>query len=345
MGSWGPLSSSFVDRTLTTPAHHRPGGGFRNPWGTANGDRQPSLLRWWWERRREGLPPDPAAEALPRAEPQLTYPRAPHDELSATWVGHATFLLQIGGLNVLTDPVWSDRASPIGFAGPKRFTPPGVAWESLPPIDAVVLSHNHYDHLDDRTVRALATRSVDDTTWFAPLQHADWLGRRGVRRVVELDWWETAVLGRLQLRCLPAQHWSARSHFDRFQRLWSSWSFRAPEGPAVYFGGDSGWFPGYQEIGREAGPFDLLLMPIGAYEPRWFMRPAHMNPEEAVQAYTELGGCGLLAGMHWGTFRLTDEDPLEPPLRLRKAWREAGYDEHQLWIPAHGETRRIENEE
>ena len=205
----------------------------------------------------------------------------------------------------------------------------------------MLLSHDHYDHLDEWTVRQLVERCGDAITWFAPLGHRSWLRRRGARRIVELDWWEEASLQGLRVRALPAQHWSSRSHRDRFRRLWASWAIRDASGAAIYFGGDSGWFPGYGEIGRGAGPFDLVLLPIGAYDPRWFMRRAHMNPEEAIRAYAELGGGGVFGSMHWGTFRLTDEDPLEPPERVRAAWHDRKLDPRNLWIPAHGETRRI----
>lgn len=322
-------------------AHHRPGGGFRNPWPTANGDAQPSVLRWWWERTRAHLPPDPAPRDLPPGESRIASPHAPAGELRATWIGHATFLLQIGALNILTDPHWSDRASPFRFAGPHRLAPPGVDLDDLPPIHAVIISHDHYDHLDEWTVRQLEQRFGDEIVWFTPLGYTEWLRRRGIRSVVELDWWESATLEGVLIRCLPAQHWTSRAHLDSFRRLWASWAVRAPGNGSIYFGGDSGWFPGYGEIGRVAGPFHLVLMPIGAYDPRWFMRRSHMNPEEAVQAFGELGGDGVMAGMHWGTFRLTDEDPLEPPRRCREAWSLEGYDEEMLWLPRHGESRII----
>lgn len=322
-------------------SHHRPGGGFRNPWPTANGDKQPSVLRWWAERRRENLPPDPGPGQLPTARPEIVHPPPATGEIRATWIGHASFLIQMAGQNLLLDPHFSERASPSQRFGPRRFTPPGVALESLPPIDGVIISHNHYDHLDEQTVRTLIERDGQQVSWFAPLGHRDWLRRRGTRAVVELDWWETATLGDLTLQLLPAQHWSSRSPFDRFRVLWGSWAVRSGSGASLYFGGDSGWFPGYQEIGERAGPFDLVLLPIGAYAPRWFMQVAHMNPEEAVQAYDELGGGGVLGAMHWGTFRLTDEDPLEPPRRLRAAWDATGHSPSNLWIPAHGETLRV----
>lgn len=326
-----------------TPPHHRRGGGYRNPWSTADFDERGSVLRWWWERATSALPPDPRPDQLPRAAGDLSEP-AP-GELRATWVGHSTWLLRVGGLTLLTDPHFSERASPLRFAGPRRFTPPGVALEQLPPVDAVLLSHDHYDHLDEPSVRALHARFGARLRWLTPLGYRGWFAERGIESVTELDWWdETTLVGpeaRLRVRCLPAQHWSSRAPWDRFSRLWCSWSVHAPAGPSVYFAGDSGWFPDYPEIGTRAGPFDLLLLPIGAYEPRWFMRPSHMNPEEAVRAYRELGGGGIFAGMHWGTFRLTDEDPLEPPVRTRAAWADAGLADDLLWIPRHGETRTV----
>jgi N-acyl-phosphatidylethanolamine-hydrolysing phospholipase D len=327
---------------LQRPPHHAPDGRYVNPWWTADTREAGGFLRWQRERRAADLAPTPAPGTLPLAEPRLANPHTGPDELRITWVGHATFLVQVGGVNVLTDPHWSRRASPVQFAGPARFTEPGVEWDALPPIDAVLLSHDHYDHLDDGTVRRLHRRFGERIRWIAPLGYRRWFRRRGVRRPTELDWWEESAVegphGAVRIAALPCQHWTRRTPWDARKKLWASWGLWSPAGRAVYFGGDSGWFPGFPEIARRAGAFEALLMPIGAYEPRWFMRPVHMNPEEAVRAYRELGGRGTMIGMHWGTWRLTDEDPLEPPVRTRSAWAEVGLPEERLFLPRHGET-------
>ncbi|MBW3629142.1 MAG: MBL fold metallo-hydrolase [Gemmatimonadetes bacterium] len=323
------------------PSHHDPAGGFRNPWPGSEVPGFREMLRWRREARQAALPANPHQRDLPVVSSDVAVPRAAASELRTTWLGHSTFLIQIAGLNVLTDPHLSERASPVSWAGPKRFVPPSLLVEALPPIDAVLLSHDHYDHLDEPTVRRLAARFGDALEWLTPLGYRDWFASRRVKRVTELDWWGEAVIrsgeGEALIRCLPAQHWTSRSPFYRLGRLWSSWSV-AGAGRSVYFGGDSGWFPEYPRIGEAAGPFDLTLLPIGAYEPRWFMKTSHMNPEDAVRAFLELGSHGTMGGMHWGTFRLTDEDPLEPPLRTREAWNEAGLPKERLWLPAHGAT-------
>jgi N-acyl-phosphatidylethanolamine-hydrolysing phospholipase D len=302
------------------------------------------VLRWAWQRRRATLAPDPTPHQLQRALSAIARPHACAGELRLTWVGHATFLVQIEQWNVLTDPHFGDRASPLSWAGPRRFSPPGVLLDALPRIDAVLLSHDHYDHLDDGSVRRIARR-WPDATWFVPLGYRQWLARRGAHTVVSMDWFETATTisgdDSLRVQALPAQHWTSRTPFDRRRRLWASWAIRSGGGRSVFFLGDSGYFPGLAEVRPHITPADALLIPIGAYEPRWFMKSAHMNPEEAVSAYLELGGRGVCAGMHWGTWRLTDEDPLEPPIRMRRAWHQAGLPAGSLWIPAHGETRRI----
>ncbi len=327
---------------LPRPAHHGPDGRFINPWPTADTREEGGFLRWQRERRGKEMAPDPTPEQLPRAEPRIAYPHAAADELRVTWVGHASFLLQVGGLNILTDPHWSRRASPVQFAGPARFTPPGVEWDALPPIDAVLISHDHYDHLDDDTVRRLHGRFGHALRWFAPLGYREWFASRGVHNLVELDWWGEAAVdgpgGSVRVAALPCQHWTRRSPWDEREKLWASWGVWTATGRSVYFGGDSGYFPDYPEIRRRVGTFDALLLPVGAYDPRWFMRPVHMNPEEAVQAYTDLGVQGTMIGMHWGTWRLTDEDPLEPPRRTREAWESAGLPAEQLFLPRHGET-------
>jgi N-acyl-phosphatidylethanolamine-hydrolysing phospholipase D len=328
--------------TPVRPAHHQPGGGFRNPWPTAESREAGGFLRWRRERRAQELPPDPPASAFPVAAPDVAYPAAPEHELRLTWVGHASFLVQIGGANILTDPHWSDRASPVQFAGPERLVPPALRWEDLPPIHAVLLSHDHYDHLDDGTVRRLHDRFGDGIRWFVPLEYRRWLRSRGVTSVSEMDWWEEESLagpaGPVRIACLPCQHWTRRTPWDGSSRLWASWAATSASGRVLYFGGDSGYFPGYPGIARRLGRPDAVILPIGAYEPRWFMRPVHMNPEEAVQSFLDLGGHGTFVGMHWGTWRLTDEDPLEPPVRTRDAWLAAGLPPERLRIPRHGET-------
>jgi N-acyl-phosphatidylethanolamine-hydrolysing phospholipase D len=296
------------------------------------------------ERLLHPPPRDPDPSSFAVATPAVPAPRAEPGELVVTWVGHATFLVQIGGRNILTDPMWGERASPARFAGPRRWVRPGMAFSDLPPIDAVVQSHNHYDHLDDGTVRRLA-RSQPQARWLAPLGLAPFLRSRGVRGVAELDWWEEHHDDGVTYTCAPAQHFSARGPWDRNRTLWCSWGIAAG-GRRLYFGGDSGLHPEYGSIGERCGPFDVTLLPIGAYEPRWFMRPVHMNPEEAVEAYRALARSGnhatpTFVAMHWGTFKLTDEPMDEPPRRLRAAWVAAGLPPDRLWIPAHGETRHL----
>jgi N-acyl-phosphatidylethanolamine-hydrolysing phospholipase D len=325
------------------PPHHGPDG-FRNPWPTDEG--RPGFgdfLRW--RRERAELPREPLPD-LPLAVPAPAQPRAAAGEVRLTWIGHATLLIQAGPLNVLTDPVWSDTVSPVPGLGPRRLVAPGLAFDALPPIDAVLLSHDHYDHLDAPTVRRLA-RAHPDAVWITPIGYRRWLRRRGVPSVRELDWWEPTCLDAAgvtaTITALPAQHWTRRTPLDTGKRLWASYALEAP--PArIYFAGDSGYCPAFAEIGARMGPFDALLLPIGAYEPRWFMRTAHMDPDEAVQAWLDLGGSGRLVAMHWGTFIMTDEPVLEPPARLRSAWDRAQNNPGQLSILRHGETLRWERQ-
>jgi len=338
-----------TDAEASRPGRGRKGR-FRNPWpGLPPEPRGLDVLRWAWQRFRADLPPDPRPGQIPRAEPAPAYPRVPAgDAARVTWIGQSSFLLQLPGANLLTDPVFGPRASPLPWAGPERFLPPGFALGALPPIDAVLLSHDHYDHLDAWSVRRLARGAAESATWLAPLGHGDWLRRRGVERVVELDWWQEArpdASPGLTVRALPARHWTRRRPWEKNRRLWCSFS-AAADGVNAYFGGDSGYGPFFREIGRHCGPFDVALLPIGAYEPRWFMRASHMCPEEAAQAYVDLGAAQsgdsspvpAFVAMHWGTFRLTDEDPLEPPGRLLRAWSELGLPEGALHLPAVGET-------
>ena len=303
------------------------------------------VVRWMIKRRRITLPPDPSPDAFPVMTPHIAE-RLPASELAVTWLGHSTVLLQIGGLNVLTDPIWSERASPVGFAGPKRLVPVPIELEALPPIDIVLISHNHYDHLDRRTVKKLARRSAD-TEWLMPLGLAGLLQKWGAKRVREMDWWARMDVRGVRFGCTPAQHFSARGLGDRSKTLWCGWAL-ASNTQGVYFAGDTALFPEFTAIGERFGPFDLSILPIGAYEPRWFMQRVHMNPEDAIEAYRALssgarsnvgGGRGAVLPIHWGTFRLTDEAMTEPPERFRQRWAEAGFAAEDLLLLKHGESR------
>lgn len=305
------------------------------------------MLRWAWQRTRtRGLFAGGRGAAPSRVAPQVPRPRAAPDACVITWIGHSTFLIQVGGLNVLTDPIWSDRCAPVQWAGPKRHVAPGVAFDELPPIDLVLQSHDHYDHFDDWTVRAIA-RAHPAARWVTPLGVARRLRARGVTQVVELDWWQRdemlgASLG-ARVTCVPAQHFSGRTPSDRNRSLWGGFALQVG-GQNIYFVGDTSWHDGFAEIGRRTGPFDTVLMPIGAYDPRWIMQPVHVDPEEAVQAFVELqqahpASAPVMVAMHWGTFVLTDEPLDEPPQRVRAAWASAGLAADRLWVMAPGETR------
>jgi N-acyl-phosphatidylethanolamine-hydrolysing phospholipase D len=215
-------------------------------------------------------------------------------------------------VNILTDPHWGDRASPVGFAGPRRLVPPGVAFADLPPIHAVVISHDHYDHLDEDTVKGLAREH--HPRFFVPLGLKAWLAERGITDVVELDWWDSVEFRGLTLVCTPAQHSSGRTLTDQYMRLWSSWVVLGPT-KRFFFAGDTGYDPRLRQIGDRYGPFDLAAIPIGGYSSFERGHPNHVNPEEALQLFEDLGG-RLLVPMHWGTFDMNREPFHEPPDRL-----------------------------
>jgi N-acyl-phosphatidylethanolamine-hydrolysing phospholipase D len=237
-----------------------------------------------------------------------------------TWIGHSTFLVQLGGLNILTDPNWSDRASPLRFAGPRRLIPPGLKFEDLPPIHAVVISHDHYDHLDEATVRQLA--ATYQPRFFVGLGMKPLLTRFGATDVVELDWWQASTLRGVTFTATPAQHSSGRWLTDQNHRLWASWVMGTPT-QRLFFGGDTGYFPGFKEIGERLGPFQAALLPIGGYAGWGKHHPNHICPEEAVQAFEDLRAARLVP-MHWGTFDLNREPFHEPPDRLLGEARRRG---------------------
>lgn len=285
-----------------------------------------------WFRSRPGAPA--------RVENDGAFLRgnAGHSVPTATWVGHATLLIQMDHVTFLTDPIWSNTASPLSFAGPPRFVPPGIALEDLPPIDFVLISHNHYDHLDLETLEALAERNPE-ARFFVPLANGDLLRGRGLRHVIELDWGEVYSVAGVEVHCLSAQHWSRRGAFDERRALWASWAVVGPS-RRFYFAGDTGYFSGFTAIGKVLGPFDLAALPIGAYEPKAMMEEAHLNPEQAVMAGIDVRARRLI-GIHFGTFDLSDEPLDEPARRLRDAAREQGLEDDQVWILKVGETRRF----
>jgi N-acyl-phosphatidylethanolamine-hydrolysing phospholipase D len=243
---------------------------------------------------------------------------------TVTWVGHSTLLVQLDGVNILTDPHWGDRASPVAFAGPHRLVPPGMRFEDLPPIHAVVISHDHYDHLDAETVMRL--ERVHHPRFFVPLGLKEWLGDHGVRDVVEMDWWDSAKFHGLTFVCTPAQHSSGRTLRDQNLRLWSSWVVTGAS-KRFFFAGDTGYTPMLREIGARLGPFDLAAIPIGGYSAYESRHPNHVNPEEAVQLFEEVGG-RLMVPIHFGTFDLNREPFAEPPKRAMQAALARGLEEH-----------------
>jgi L-ascorbate metabolism protein UlaG (beta-lactamase superfamily) len=248
--------------------------------------------------------------------------------VAVTWAGHASWVVRVGGLTVLTDPVWSRRI----LGTPPRITPVGVAWQDLPPIDAVVISHNHYDHLDLPTLK----RVPRHTPLFVPAGLARWCRRRGFTAVTELDWWEAAELRGVRFDFVPAHHWSKRTLLDTCRSLWGGWVLTDGAGQRVYFAGDTGYGHWFAEIGRRYPGIDLALLPIGAYEPRGLLRPVHTDPEEAVQACVDVGA-RVMAPMHWATFLLSAEPPLEPLTRVQAAWQAAGRPRADLWdLPVGG---------
>jgi L-ascorbate metabolism protein UlaG (beta-lactamase superfamily) len=264
-------------------------------------------------------------------------PPAPNDgRVTATWINQSTFLLQTASHTLLTDPVFSERASPVSWAGPRRVHAPGVPFAALPKIDHVLLSHDHYDHCDLPSLQRLARGH--QPLFIAPLGHRSLLTQAGATRIVELDWWESHVLApNLTVTLTPARHWTRRRPGGTNQRLWGGFYLRTAE-RRVWFAGDSGYDETlFRDIGRRCGAPDLALIPIGSYEPRWFMSTAHMNPDEAVRVHRDTGARRSLA-MHWGSFQLTDEGREAPVRALELARSAAGLDASEFHVPAPGES-------
>lgn len=311
------------------PSDHFDGRLFFNP-GVDTDKTILDLLRW--QRLRTPTLWPKHLDNPPAAPPPAT---VASDAMALTFIGQACFLIRRPDIVVLTDPVFSDRASPFAFAGPKRVRAPGVALADLPKIDLVLLSHNHYDHMDLPTLRALHERWRP--TIVTGLGNGAYLERKGIPGAIELDWWDSyAVRPGVDLTYVPAQHWSSRTMRDRRRMLWGGFVIDGAPG-RLYFAGDSGYFDGFKAIRMRCGAPDVALLPIGAYEPRWFMKSQHMNPEEAVQAHRDLAAGRSLA-MHWGTFQLTDEGIEEPVRALEVAKASEALAPEAFLAPLPGET-------
>ncbi len=328
----GTLDPGPVDRPLSA---HFDGERFFNPWAPDTGNAGfRAFLRWQRTRQPE---PWPDRVAITPARPAA---RIDDGRIEATMVGHATVLVQTRGRNILTDPIWSERASPFAFAGPRRVTAPGIPFDDLPPIDIVLVSHGHWDHLDVPTLRRLWAR--DRPAILVPLGHARLLARHGVP-AIERDWGERVDLGRGWAAVAePVQHWSSRWIIDRNRALWAGWSLVMPDNAGtLYFAGDTGLGDGhfFRAVARH-GPVRLALLPVGAYEPRWFMAAQHMNPADAVAAMEAMGAERAL-GLHWGTFQLTDEGWDAPRRELAQALARAGIAADRFPALLAGETMAI----
>jgi L-ascorbate metabolism protein UlaG (beta-lactamase superfamily) len=259
-------------------------------------------------------------------------------ECRVTFVNHATVLVQTDGFNILTDPVWSERASPFQWAGPKRHHVPGIRFEDLPPIDVVLLSHNHYDHLDIETLQRLSNEHHPKI--YTGLGNTALLAGNGILNSVDMDWDDALqIRDDVKLTCVPVQHFSGRGLTDRNATLWCGFVVESPAG-VTYFAGDSGYGPHFKTTGDKFGPVRLALLPIGAYRPEWFMAPVHVSPAEAVQAHQDLRASTSVA-IHFGTFPLADDGQDEPVEKLNVALTQAGIEPSKFWVMTLGEGRDV----
>ncbi len=284
----------------------------------------------WMMNRKQGewsenkqIPPGPPPPAVVTS-----------DSLRITFINHTTFLIQTEGLNILTDPVWSERVSPFTFAGPKRMRPPGIRLQDLPRIDVILLSHNHYDHLDVATLKQLV--ATHQPRFITPLGVKAYLDQKGITPATDMDWGQELPLkGNLQIACVPAQHFSGRGMFDRDATLWCGYVLKHPAGN-IYFAGDTGYGPIFRPIGEKYAPIRLAILPIGAYRPQWFMLPIHVSPEQAVQIHRDVKASRSIAS-HFGTFPLADDGKNEPIQDLQQALKKHNLPESVFVVPKEGE--------
>ncbi len=291
------------------------------------------LLRWRLLRQQDG-PKRADFNAIDAIRPGLRPGGASALRASApaaVWIGHATWAVRLGGQLLVTDPIWSPSIAGVR----PRLVPPGIDLADLPRIDLVLLTHDHRDHMDMPTL----ARIGPEPTYVVPLGNAPRIAKLGARAIVELDWWQTYEHRGLEITLVPSRHWSMREPWNRNETLWGGYVVRSPEG-TLYHAGDTAYGDHFAEIAQRLGAIDWAMLPIGAYAPRWFMEPQHIDPIEAARAFADLGAKHLLA-MHWGTFRLTDEAIGEPPEQLRSYWQENALEPERLWITDVGEARRL----
>jgi len=330
------LSLPFiVGALLSAPTYNGPasdhfdGKQFINPTGIkAKG--LPEVFKWMRERKRGKW--EEKRDILPGPRPLPRYDGG----VRITFINHSTFLIQVDAVNIITDPVWSERVSPFSFAGPKRMRPPGIIFHDLPKIDLVLLSHNHYDHLDIATIKRIHDKY--NPQYIVPLGVAAYLKKHRIDSVKELDWWQTTAFGTgFTIEAVPAQHFSGRGTFDRDKTLWCGYAIHGAHGN-VYFAGDTGYNPStFKEIGARTKP-TIAILPIGAFKPEWFMSPIHCSPGEAVEIFKDLGSPQSIAS-HFGTFPLADDSWEDPIDQLRDALKRDGIPEDRFLMLKEGIAR------
>jgi N-acyl-phosphatidylethanolamine-hydrolysing phospholipase D len=329
-----------------TSSHHTPTG-FKNNYAAAVSKSFGDFARWQWASWRMAKPVSQPTPSVPADLALIKAPSLP----TVTWIGHATALVQASDLNVLIDPIFSERASPVQLFGPKRAQPPGVAMPDLPAIDVVLISHNHYDHLDRNSVAQLDEKAKvagKKTLFIVPLGLKAWFNNLGIDSVVELDWWQHHTVQGVEFHLTPVQHWSARGVNDRSATLWGGWAVFGADFQ-WYYAGDTGYSRDFADTSKHfadrqtaaaGGGFDLALIPIGAYEPRWFMEQQHVNPTESVRIHQDIGSKRSI-GVHWGTFQLTDEPLDQPPRDLAIARQAMGVKDADFGVLAIGQSQQF----
>ena len=325
---------TYSNEVINSSVHHLSDGTYANTSGVAYESSFNKLLKWSWERRSKNLETFEFEVEVPNYKEIYE-----NENIVTTWIGHETFLYQNKDINVLTDPHFTQRASPLNFAGPKRYMAPGMKIDDLPNIDVVTISHSHYDHLDYKSVKLLSEK-FENILFLVPLGLKKWFESKGIYNVRELDWWDSFTIKETLITFAPVQHWSARGLFDRNETLWGAWHFKNKFHSFIHLG-DTGYTDDFRVIREKLGPVDLAAIPIGAYEPRWIMEFSHINPEEAVMTFLDLEASKAI-GMAWGTFILTDEPVKEPPRELLKELKKSNISNEDFFILKHGESYLID---